>query len=206
MGWLLQKKNHLLSIPVLPSKKISQWLATFYSQSDCFIFFLFSTFCMRYSWMIVIFIVRLFSARHFVRIFSSSFLLKILGEASLQDTKMLTSALFWAYLFSLQISAICLSLGNIFSTDFSKELYLKNINFLRISCWLHMLSWKYYYITNVCSLHDTSNLWQRNLDLNKNWSVTFRFSVFHFNMFHHTIFISRHSDLLAAFWKFWENI
>ena len=136
MVWLLQKINHSLSISVLPSKKIGQWLATFYSQSDCFIFFLFNTFCMRYSWMIAIFIVRLFSARHFVRIFLSSFLLKILGETSLQDTKMLTPALFWAYLFSLQISAICLSLENIFSTDFSKELYLKNINFLRISCWL----------------------------------------------------------------------
>lgn len=125
MGWLLQKINHLLSIPVLPSKKISQWLATFYSQSDCFIFFLFNTFCMRYSWMIAIFIVRLFSARHFVRIFLSWFLLKILGETSLQGTKMLTN------LFSLQILAICISLENTFYTDFSKELYLKNINFLR---------------------------------------------------------------------------
>ena len=121
----MQKINHLISIPVLPSKKISQWLATFYSHSDCFIFFLFNTFCMRYSWMIAIFIVRLFSARDFVRIFLSWFLLKILGETSLQGTKMLTN------LFSLQILAICISLENTFYTDFSKELYLKNINFLR---------------------------------------------------------------------------
>ena len=89
-------------------------------------FFLFSTFCMRCSWLIVIDIVRLLSARffkftinswNFVRIFLSSFLLKILKETSLEITKPLTSALFWAYLFSLQISTIYILLENIFYTD-----------------------------------------------------------------------------------------
>ena len=71
-------------------------------------FFLFSTFCMRCSWLIVIDIVRLLSARFFKFtinswnsvmslnswIFLSSFLLKILKETSLEITKPLTSALF----------------------------------------------------------------------------------------------------------------
>ena len=115
-----------------PKEQISQWFATFCIQSDCFIFFLFNTFCMRYSWVIVIFIVRLLSARYFVRIFLSSFLLKILMKTSLEVAKRLTSAFFWTYLFSLQISKIyILSLEDIFYTDFTKELCLKNVNFLR---------------------------------------------------------------------------
>lgn len=144
-------------------------------------FFLFSTFCMRCSWLIVIDIVRLLSARffkftinswNFVRIFLSSFLMKILKETSLEITKPLTSALFWAYLFSLQISTTYISLENIFYTDSTlQKNYTLKCHFLEIFRidW-HILSRKCYLITNVCSLHDTSNwpLWQNHNYLPEN--------------------------------------
>ena len=120
-----RKSPSLLSIRVLLSKQTSQRFATFCSQSGCFIFILFNAFCVRYCWLILIFIMRLFSARYFkfmiksrdfVRIFWSSFLLETLRKTLLEIAVKLAPGLFWAYFF-LQMSTFYMSLESIFHTD-----------------------------------------------------------------------------------------
>ena len=77
-----------------------------------------NTFCMRYSWLIVIFIVRLLSAimklcQNILKfIFVENFEGDISGNHSNVDV-----SIFLSIFFSLQISAIYISLQSIFYTD-----------------------------------------------------------------------------------------
>ena len=102
-----EKISSLFPVQVLLSNQISQWSATFCSHSSCLNFF----FAIRSVWSILDlllayakcfrFMIKLWD---FVRVFLSTFLLKILRETPLEITKTLTSVDFWAYLFSLHFA------------------------------------------------------------------------------------------------------
>ena len=88
--------------------------------------------------------------RDFAKILLSLFLLKILRKTSLEITETLTSELFWAYLFSLQISAISISLESVFYTDSTLQ---KNYT-LKISIFLDILCWLAYVIMKILFNHE----------------------------------------------------